>query len=131
MKRTFVLALFVLIPAACESNRRPTADTERMLAANALTDRYAQSRLARWEVRGHAAGTDCTVLFVETSILMEDSMVEALHYGAGAYDVYKGGVQQFSRDRSFRGVAYKDTSNRIWTYGEVDAAEARMLGRCR
>ena len=57
-------------------------------------------------------------------------MVEALHYGAGAYGVYDGGVQRFSRDRAFRGVAYKDSSGRIWTYGNVSVAEVAAMKRC-
>ena len=57
-------------------------------------------------------------------------MVEAMHYGAGAYGVVDGGVQRFCRDRSFRGVAYKDSSGRIWTYGNVTAQDAATLPRC-
>ncbi|HUP59650.1 MAG TPA: hypothetical protein VNA69_04445 [Thermoanaerobaculia bacterium] len=125
MKRTTALFLLFAI-GACESNRKAPADRERVIAASALTQRYAQSPLARWNVRGRAAGADCGVLFVETAVIMEDSMVEALHYGAGVYDVYKGGVQQFSRDGAFRGVAYKDKSGRVWTFGEISAAETSV-----
>jgi hypothetical protein len=57
-------------------------------------------------------------------------MVEAMHYGAGAYDIYDGGVQQFLRERAFRGVAYKDGSGRVWTYGAVTQNEAEALVPC-
>jgi hypothetical protein len=119
MSRIPALILSVLIgAAACESNRRPPHDA-RIAAANAFTDRYAGSALARWRVRGHAAGADCGVLIVETSVVMEDGMVEALHYGIGAYDVYTGGIQQFSNDHAFRGVVYRDSTRKEWGYGEV------------
>ena len=128
MKRIATAALFILI--ACKSNRQPAQDMARKSAANALTDRYAHSALARWDVRGRAAGTDCGVLYVETAIIMEDSMVDALHYGVGAYDVYRGGIQQYSRDRTFRGVAYKDRSGKVWTFGEVGPAETEASAPC-
>ncbi|HYC60322.1 MAG TPA: hypothetical protein VEK79_12235 [Thermoanaerobaculia bacterium] len=98
--------------------------------ADHFTERYAQSRLARWNVHARAAGRDCAVLFVETSMILEDSMIEAMHYGAGAYDIHEGGVQQFLRERAFRGVAYKDRSGRLWTYGAVTPAEAEGLTPC-
>lgn len=100
-----------------------------MEAASSLTQRYAQSALAQWHVQGQAAGTDCGVLFVETSVMLEDALVEALHTGTGGYDVYSGGVQQYSRDRAFRGVAYRDRSRRIWRFGDVPSSEA--LTPCR
>jgi len=102
----------------------------RINAANQLTDRYTHSRLAAWNVRAAAAGADCDVVLLTTSIILEDSMVDALHYGAGAYAVYDGGVQRFCRDRSFRGAAYKDASGRIWAYGGITAAQATTLRTC-
>lgn len=124
MKRLSLLFVFLLF--ACESHQpvSPAAPTDRdvrIAAARTLTDRYAVSRLGAWGIRASAAGADCGVLFITTSLILEESMIEALHYGAGAYDVYAGGVQQFSRDRSFRGVAYKDASEKKWEYGEVDS----------
>lgn len=131
MTRILAMTLSVLIGVvSCKSNRQPAQGITRSSAASALTDRYAHSALSRWEVRGRAAGGDCSVLYVETSIILEDSMVEALHYGVGAYDVYAGGIQQFSRDRAFRGVAYKDSSGRVWTFGEVSPAEAGVPVPC-
>jgi len=125
MTRILAMTLSALLGlVSCRLNRQPEQDSTRRSAASALTDRYAHSALSRWDVRGRAAGRDCGVLYVETSIILEDSMVEALHYGIGAYDVYAGGIQQFSRDRAFRGVAYKDSSGRVWTFGEVSPAEA-------
>ena len=128
LKRIVTTILFVL--SGCNVNRQPAQDVAHMNAASALTDRYAQSALERWDVRGRAAGADCGVLYVETAIILEDSMVEALHYGVGAYDVYRGGIQQYSRDRAFRGVAYRDRSGKVWTFGEVGPAEAEAIVLC-
>jgi hypothetical protein len=123
------MILFVVL-AGCESNR-PKANNEHIAAASTFTRQYASSRLAYWDVRAHAAGSDCGVLLVESKIVLEDAMVEKLHYGGGAYDIYKGGVQQFWRDRGFRGVAYRDGAGRIWTYGDVTTAEGQVLVPCR
>jgi hypothetical protein len=136
MTRTFTLLLLAaLASAACESHlrdtrRAPVADKVHAAAADVFTSRYKSSRLSRWGVRASAAGADCAVLFVQTSILLEDSMIEGIHYGAGTYDVFDGGVQQFYRDRKFRGVAYKDPSGRVWTYGDVTVPQAELLEPC-
>jgi len=127
MKRTTAWLSFITLVFACSEVDSRTA--ERVHAAGALTQRYAQSRLARWEVRGRAAGRDCRMLFIVTAIVMDDSMVEALHSGAGVYDVYRGGIRQFAHDRAFRGVVYKDGTGRLWTFGSVNAAET--LVPCR
>ena len=122
------LMMVALLAAMCES--RPRLPNNHVAAANVFTDRYAHSRFAGWKVRASARGRDCDVLLVETDMIMEDSMVEAMHYGAGAYGVVDGGVQRFYRDRSFRGVAYRDSSGRIWAYGNVTAQDAAALPRC-
>ena len=123
------LMILALLAAMCES--RPRSSDKHVAAANVLTDRYVHSRFARWNVRASARGRRCDVLFVETGMMMEDSMVEAMYYGAGAYGVVNGGgVQRFCRDRSFRGVAYKDSTGRIWAYGNVTARGAATLPRC-
>jgi hypothetical protein len=120
MSRITALILSLLFGAvACESNRRPAPHHARVQAADLFTGRYADSAFARWNLRGHAAGADCDVLIVETSVVLEDAMVEALHYGAGAYDVYKGGIQQFSSDHAFHGVVYRDSTRKEWGYGET------------
>ena len=130
MTRMIAVALIIAGGVfSCESNQLRAAKNVQVAAADAFTSRYARSRLAPWDVEAHAAGADCRVLFVQTKIVMEDSMVEALHYGGGAYDVYQGGVQQYSHDRAFRGVAYRDGSGRVWTYGDVRTPEA--LAACR
>ena len=126
--RVFLLTLALL--AACESNRRPSAHAERVAAACTFTDRYSHSALSRWNVRGHAAGADCEILVVETSIVMEDAMVEALHYGVGAYDIYQGGIRQFSTDHAFHGVVYRDVTRKEWPYGETGAVRVAMLEPC-
>jgi hypothetical protein len=63
-------------------------------------------------------------------MVLEDSLVEAMHYGAGAYGVFNGGVHSFYRDRAFRGVAYRDTTQRVWTFGAVTTAEGAQLRAC-
>jgi len=123
------LMVLALLAATCDAHRSPDHETH-ILAANAFTQRYARSRFARWNIRASARGRDCDVLLVETDMLMEDSMVDAMHYGAGAYGVIEGGVQRFQRDRNFRAVAYKDSSGHIWAYGGVSASEAETLKRC-
>jgi hypothetical protein len=122
------LMILALLAATCES--RPRLPNNHVASANVFTNRYAHSRFVHWNVRASARGRDCDVLLVETDMVMEDSMVEAMHYGAGAYGVVDGGVQRFYRDRSFRGVAYKDSSGRIWAYGDVTAHDAATLPRC-
>lgn len=123
------LMILALLIAMCDA-KPPHSSNNHVAAANVFTDRYAHSRFAGWKVRASARGRDCDVLLVETDMVMEDSMVEAMHYGAGAYGVVDGGVQRFYRDRSFRGVAYKDSSGRIWAYGNVTAQDAATLPRC-
>jgi len=128
--RYLLIVMLVASEMTCQpSPPSPPARGLRVTAALDFTKRYASSRFAGWKIRAEAAGNDCDVLFVQAGVIMEDSMVEALHYGAGAYGVVEGGVQRFSRDRSFRAVAYKDSSGRIWPYG-VTEAEARTLRPC-
>lgn len=119
LTRTFLFAAMVLACLGCHS--KPDAHAA---AANRLTQRYARSRFAEWHIRATARGGDCGVLVLQTSIILEDSMIEAMHYGAGSYDAYDGGLRQFTRDHRFRGVAYKDVSGRIWIYGAVSRKEA-------
>ena len=119
--------LLLLLLLACQS--RPQVDG-RVTAASMLARRYSQSALSSWNVRGSAAGGDCDVLLVETSVVMNDRMVEALHYGSGAYGIVDGGVQRFYRDRAFRGVAYRDAAGHVWKYGDVSRSESERLTRC-
>jgi hypothetical protein len=125
-KLMITLGIAAAIGASCKSNRpAPTNYEKRIADARVFTTRYSQPAIANWNVRAHAAGSDCAVLFVETSIILEDAMIEAMYYGAGAYEpIYPGGVQRFSREHAFRGVAYKDVSGRIWTYGRISRDEA-------
>lgn len=125
------LVTMLAVMTACKSNSHPEAEQRQVSAANALTKVYTNSALAQWKVRGTAAGKDCGVLFVATSIIMEDALVDALHYGAGAYDIYPGGVNTFSREAKFRGVAYRDATQKVWTYGAVTPEEAAQLTPCR
>ena len=123
--KIFLWALLFLL-LGCE-----TRNDGRITAASSFTERFARSRFADWHIRAKAAGEDCAVLLVETAMIMDESMIEAMHYGAGAYDVYRGGVQQFSRERAFRAVVYRDPSLRTWMYGAVNANEADTLQPCR
>jgi hypothetical protein len=126
--KTALTGLIIVATLACNSSSRD--DDFHVSAASLLTNDYSHSRLASWNVRANAAGANCDVLLVETSVILEDSMVNALHYGAGAYGVYAGGVQRFSTDHSFRGVAYKDSTGHLWTFGGVTATEAETLTQC-
>lgn len=117
--------------ARVPSAQRSDAEQVRMTAAALFTERYERSRFAEWNVRGRATGPQCIVLFVDVDVIMEESMVEAMHYGTGPYAIAEGSVQHFYRDRSFRGVAYRDASKRIWTYGAVSVQEAAALAPCQ
>jgi hypothetical protein len=88
------------------------------------------SSLSAWDVRASAAAEDCGVLLIATSVKLEDSMIETMHYGTNAYDVNRGGVQRFCREHTFRGVAYRDASGRTWTYGATDVTEAATMKPC-
>ena len=121
-----VTLLILLTLMACSDDPREA----HIAAAKAFTRHYTQSRLGKWNVRASAAGTGCTVLLVEASIVMDDFMVDALHHGTGAYDVYPGGVEQFARERGFDGVAYKDPRKHLWTYGSAVSHDVATLTPC-
>jgi hypothetical protein len=118
-------------PAALNSAVVPrTSENVRVAAAKLLNTRYGLSRLAAWNVRVHAAGTDCRVLLVQTGVVLDDSMVEAMHYGIGSYVVYEGGVQRYYMERDFRGVVYRDASGRNSAFGSVPDSEVEALELC-
>ncbi|MGA8808944.1 MAG: hypothetical protein WB973_13790 [Thermoanaerobaculia bacterium] len=126
------IGLAVLLAATvCTPRQRPSAREHRIAAAALFTRRCAASRLARWNIRGVAAGVDCNILIVDTSMVLDDSLTESIHYGTGAYAVVDGGVRHFAYDRSFRGVVYHDRTGHIRTYGELTQAEAEDLQPCR
>ena|SRR5215213_2153792 len=139
MRRLFGSALFWMALAACETHAPAATPTQPLVrntapyreAARRLTQRYAKSPMAAWDVRASATGPDCKVLFIETNIIMETSMVDAIHYGVAAYDFLPGGVKQFGRLNAFRGVAYQDVTGYRWRYGNVSVAEAESLKPCR
>lgn len=129
MRRIALLTLSLVL-VACSSE--PDVELARIHAADAFTQRYSHSRLGKWNVRASAAGTDCGVLLVQTGIILDASTVEALHYGTGAYDVYTGGVERFSKDSRFRGVAYQDSSGRIrWPYAVATTTDPDALTPCQ
>jgi hypothetical protein len=123
-KLAFCLTLTVCAP-------HPSPRDAQIAAASTLTVRYAASAMAKWSLRGSAAGADCNVLLVETPVVLDDALVEAIHYGTGAYAVIDGGVRRFTRERAFRAVVYRDRTGRVWTYGDLAQSEAEGLQRCR
>jgi hypothetical protein len=106
---------------------RSDVEDVRTTAAALFTSRYARSELSAWNVRGQAAGADCGVLLVTFSVNMDGSMIDAFHYSSS---VYKGGVDHFYRERTFRGVVYRDASEQVWRYGLVSEDEARTASPC-
>jgi hypothetical protein len=116
---------------ACAPRQQPSPRQDRIDAALLFTRRYAASRLAKWNIRGAAAGADCSVLLVDTSMVLDDSLTEAIHYGTGAYAVVDGGVRRFTRERAFRGVVYRDRTGSVRTYGNLVQGEAEDLQPCR
>ena len=134
-KSAAVAIAFIALTAAFGCNSRRNAPAEdhsaRIAAATFITDLYSRSRLATWNVRASAAGADCAVLLINVSIIMEDSMVEAMHYGAGDYEIYTGGLRNFSRQRGFRAVVYEDSSRHQWPYPTtLPINEAETLTPC-
>ncbi|HEX7152512.1 MAG TPA: hypothetical protein VF618_13575 [Thermoanaerobaculia bacterium] len=127
MRKLCALALALLCAGACESYR---AKDPRITAAKELTAIYERSRFANWGLYANAAGRDCGVLYIQTSNTMGSSMVEAIHYGFGQYDAYKGGIHQYYHERAFRGAVYKDATGRSWQYG-IDEAEVKSIVPCR
>ena len=132
-RRIFGIATMTTLILAVDSEIRTAAPdhvessvVHRNHAADAdeLTAEFAHSRFAGWHIRGTAVGNDAAVLCVSIAIVLDDSMVEALHYGGGFYDVTAGGIQGFMRAHRFRGVVYVDKTGRVWKYGLVSASEA-------
>ena len=101
------------------------------IAAATRSPGVMRNRASPLDIHADAAGTDFDVLFVRPPSFLEESMIEAMHYGAGTYDIYDGGVQHFCREQTFRGVAYKDASDRVWTYGAVSVPETEGMTACR
>jgi len=132
MPRMITMLLAAVLLLGCESKKTHlrAIKSPHVEAANFLTKRYTEPHFSGWNLRATAAGRNCDVLFLRTEMILEDSMVEAIHYGTGAYDIYEGGVQRYYRERLFRGVAYEDRTGRIWTYGAVSPAEAGALMPC-
>jgi hypothetical protein len=123
---TLILAVASEIrTAAPDRSESPVIHRNHAEDANDLTIEYEHSRFARWQIRGTATGNDDAVLCVSIAIVLDDSMVEALQYGGGFYDVYAGGIQGFMKERRFRGVTYVDKTGRVWMYGIVSPNEAR------
>jgi hypothetical protein len=132
--RLTAIAVLALLAVHCTRDDARTQQPgvkERVVAAQLLTSDCAASRLSALKVHASAAGSDCGILFIETPMVLEGAIVEAMHYGNGAYELYHGGFYQFSRARAFRGVTYKDGSGEVWFYGNVSRSEAESLRPCR
>jgi hypothetical protein len=143
--RNSVIVATLVVCAACTSDSTPTpplaprasatvvraplGEDQRVTAATDLARLYAKSKLAAWDVTAVAIGSDCGILFVATPVVMEETMVAAMHYGAGSYRVIEGGIDRYSRQSRFRGVVYRDGSGMVWPYG--DASKTEPLTPCR
>jgi len=122
MKRAIALAMILV--AACAKAESERQQQERQItAAEELTALYSKSVLVPWGVEAVAAGVDCKVLFVHVAVIMDDRMVEALHYGGGRYSVTPDGLERFYREHGFRGIAYEDDGRRQWVSGDMRRAE--------
>lgn len=131
MRRMFILLFATLAVVTCGRSTPPVSDNPYVVEAARFTEVFGRSRRAHWNVRARAVGRDCDVLLIETKVILEDSLIDALHYGSGENTILPGGVYRFCRDRAFRGAAYKDRSGRIWAYGEITASEAARMEACR
>jgi hypothetical protein len=102
----------------------------RIEAANNFTERYSGPRMQAWKIRANAAGPDCDFLLIRAGIILDPSMIDAVHFGVGAYDLLPGGVDEFYRANTFRGVIYSDPTPRTWTYGSVPEQDHRLFEVC-
>lgn len=127
-----VLAAVVSLAVGCQRSADQTAGSKsssakaRVVAASDLARIYGASTISEWRIRARAADGD--VLVIEMAVIMEPSMIEAMHYGTGGYGaIVEGGVQRFYREHGFRGVAYRDGSDKIWTFGAASEGAAASL----
>ncbi|HEY0140174.1 MAG TPA: hypothetical protein VGF48_04705 [Thermoanaerobaculia bacterium] len=129
MRSLASLAIALSLCTGCGQSKpaMPTQESIPTMSAQLFTSRYATSRLSSWNVRASAAGPECDVLRIEVNVVLEDAMVQAMHYGEAAYDVYEGGVKQFAAERNFNGVVYLDPTGKRWKFGAVP----RSLQPCR
>jgi hypothetical protein len=128
--QTSALGEAVLPAAVAPAIAQPSPVRERIDAAERLTRIYSKSRYSGWNLKAEAGGADCRILIVRASIVLDISMAEAMHYGSGAYDVYAGGVQQFARNHSFRGVVYTDPTERAFPFETATQQEIENLTAC-
>lgn len=135
MRATFIVAMLVVCAGCTSEPATPATITKttqveaipgkerRIRVAAYVTREYAGSRLKEWDIRGRATGNDCRVLFIETPAIMERSMVEAMHYGRGTYSVLDRSIDDLYRQNTFRGVAYRDGSGTVMTFGDITSEE--------
>ena len=127
----FLLIGALCIVLNCNSKSAAARSDVHVIAATLLTQQYTAPPLDAWHIRATAAGRDCSVLVVQSQVILEDAMIEAMHYGAGPYGAFPGGVKQFTNDHAFRGVIYKDVAGRSWPYGTVTEREQEGVTPCR
>jgi len=123
MKRNVLYALALLVLTNCEF-KRPESPVRA-----ALEDSLVSS-LGQWDVSVHPAGADCDVLSIESGLILDETMVESMHYGTSSWRIHGGSVYRFMREQGYRGVAYRDRTGKTWTYGAVTADEVKSLPRC-
>ncbi|MEA2489388.1 MAG: hypothetical protein QOH21_1180 [Acidobacteriota bacterium] len=140
--RVLGIAMLVFLPALCTRCEQPSRaaiaaavpapsiEDIRLAAGRQLTA-GASTRVPAWHIRARAAGHDCGVLLVDIGVNMEDVLVNGLQYGVAPYEIAEGGLHRFSREHSFRAVAYRDAAGRIWTYGAISRTDAESMVPCR
>lgn len=122
--------LTVAQPSAERRTSRSSHDLRRS-AASRFTNTFASSLLKGFDIRGVAAGEDCSVLLVTFYVKMEDSMITALHRGDILYGrIMPGGARAFAAQNGFRAVVYRDGYDTTWSYGAISSREAARLKEC-
>lgn len=115
-----------LLNTACDSAGTSTA--LYVEAADAFRRQCERTGNPGWKLRASAAGIECDVLWIESKVPLDTSMIEAFHYARPTSN--GNAVQLFSEAHRFRGVAYTDSNQRIWTYGAVTRDEVPALRPC-
>lgn len=91
-----------------------------ILAADELTGMFHVHPLDEYRITAYASGQDCTTLLLTSTIVLDDNMVEDLHFGGGV-PAYRNGVMGFALARGFSRVKYVDTWGKTWL-GHLDGA---------
>ncbi|HSY50411.1 MAG TPA: hypothetical protein VLC46_16485 [Thermoanaerobaculia bacterium] len=124
MKTARLATLLILFATAC--HQQSSAGRERIASAAALTKIYAGSRVSGLRLEAKAAPMDRSILLIRIGIPVDDSQVEAIHYGTGSFGVTPNGIRRFYLDHRFRGVIYQDATGATWAYGSVRTEEVAV-----